>query len=81
MGIKVIKKKVKGWNNSGHPLACPHCGAGVDGNTLGLYWDFYEHCWRCIICGYRKYKHATQSKSKKEIEQERLLEQVMDSLD
>lgn len=48
---------------------------------MDLYWDFHEHCWRCIICGYREYKHAIRSKSKKELEQERLLDQVMNSLD
>lgn len=37
-------------------LACPHCGAGSDGETLGLFWDFVEHCWRCIMCGYRGYE-------------------------
>lgn len=34
-------------------LACPHCGAGRDPNTVGLVWEALEQNWRCPICGYR----------------------------
>lgn len=34
-------------------LACPHCGAGRDAQTVGLVWDSIEQDWRCLICGYR----------------------------
>lgn len=41
-----------------NPLACPHCGAGEDENTIGLFWDFNEHCWHCVICGHRTYENS-----------------------
>lgn len=34
-------------------LACPHCGAGRDPDTVGLVWESIEQTWRCPICGYR----------------------------
>lgn len=37
-------------------LACPHCGAGRDAQTVGLVWDSIEQDWRCVICGYRAYE-------------------------
>jgi hypothetical protein len=45
-----------GWTENRHALACPHCRAGADGMTVGLYWDFDDGCWQCIICGYREYE-------------------------
>jgi hypothetical protein len=36
-------------------LICPHCRSGNDGRTLGLFWEFGECCWRCVICGYRSF--------------------------
>ncbi|MCC6545365.1 MAG: hypothetical protein IT392_12860 [Nitrospirae bacterium] len=77
----IVKKNGKRSKNNGRQLTCPHCGAGADGNTVGLYWDFQEYCWKCVICGYREYEHASRSKSMKELEQELLLDQIMDSLD
>lgn len=78
IGKKTVKKNGKRWKKNGHLLACPHCGAGA-GDTVGIYWDFYEHCWRCIICGYREYDTTARNKSKKQLAQERMIEQIMDS--
>lgn len=69
------------WKENGHALACPHCGAGEDGVTLGLYWDYDERCWRCIICGYRGYEPVLRPKSKAEIVAERVWDEILDALD
>jgi len=69
------------WTECGHLKACPHCGIGEDGVTLGPYWDFNEECWRCIICGYRAYEEALCYKSKAEIMADKLWDEVLDALD
>jgi len=58
------KQKEHKWKENGHPPPCPHCGAGGDGVTVGLYWDYDEHFWQCIICGYRGYDGMTGAKEK-----------------
>lgn len=63
------------------PSACPHCGTGADGVTLGLVWDYYEHCWRCVICGYRGYEHLLRPKTKAEVVAERIWDEILDGLD
>jgi rubrerythrin len=37
-------------------LACPHCGAGREPDTVGLVWESIEQNWRCPICGCRIYE-------------------------
>src|SRR6185295_14473061 len=44
--------------DNGEPSACPHCGAGGDRITVGLYWDLNECCWHCFVCGCRAYEEA-----------------------
>jgi rubredoxin len=75
------KRKNDKWKENGHALTCPHCAAGGDGITLGLFWDCYDQCWRCLMCGYRKYKHPERPKTKAEIVAERIWDQVLDALD
>ena len=70
------RKNFKSKEN-GRASTCPHCGAGADGITLGLYWDFDEHCWRCVICGYRGYEDVLRPKSKAEIAAERVWDDVL----
>lgn len=64
-----------------HALACPHCGAGGDEKTVGLYWDSSGRCWRCIACGYRGYEHTIRPRTKAEIVAERLWDETLDALD
>ena len=42
-------------------LACPHCGAGMDGVVLGLFWDSCEEAWRCVLCGHRSFERKAQT--------------------
>jgi len=69
------------WQDNGDPSACPHCGAGADRITVGLYWDFDERCWHCIICGCRAYEQALCLMSEAEIEAERVWDRICDELD
>ena len=69
------------WKENGHASACPHCKAGADGVTVGLYWDFDAHCWRCFICGYRGYEEIVRPKTKAEIVAERIWDETFDDLD
>jgi|GEM_PF-2603192 len=75
------KRKRDNGKGNGQALTCPHCGAGVDGVTLGLHWDFDEHCWRCIMCGYRGYEHVLRTRSRAEVVAERRWDEVLDELD
>lgn len=43
-------------------LACPHCGAGRDAQTVGLVWDSIEQNWRCLICECRIYEGTNHPK-------------------
>ncbi len=36
-------------------LACPHCRAGSDQTVVGLFWDWDEDSWRCLLCGHRTF--------------------------
>lgn len=63
------------------PNECPHCGAGADGVTVGLFWDFGDHCWRCVTCGFRVYGHALQPRTQAEIVAERIWDDLLDALD
>ncbi len=74
------KRKSHNWKGNGHALACPHCGAGANGMTLGLFWDYYDQCWRCIMCGYREYKHTKRPRTKAEIVAERIWDEVLDAM-
>jgi hypothetical protein len=66
------------WQYNNDPSPCPHCGAGADIMTVGLYWDFDEDCWHCIICSCRVYEQlATEA----EINAERIWDIVCDDLD
>ena len=69
------------WKENGHALACPHCRAGEDGVTVGLYWDFDAHCWRCFTCGYRGYEQVLRQRNKAEIVAERIWDEILDALD
>lgn len=75
------KKNNYNTKENGHALACPHCGAGTDRVTVGLSWDFNDHCWRCVICGYRGYEHSIKPRGKAEIVAESIWDQVLDALD
>jgi hypothetical protein len=66
---------------NGHALACPHCRAGVDGVTAGLYWGFQDHCWQCIICGYRAYEQVLRLRNEAEIAAEKIWDEIFDDLD
>jgi rubredoxin len=75
------KRKNDKWKENGHALTCPHCGAGAGGATLGLFWDFDERCWRCIMCGYRQYKVSDRPQTKSEIVAERVWDEILDALE
>ena len=49
--------------------------------TVGLYWEFDEHCWQCIICGYQGYEQVSRSRNKVEIVAARIWDEILDSLD
>ena len=68
------------WKENGHALACPHCRAGLDGVTVGLYWDFYDHCWQCIICGYRAYEQVLRLRSEVQIVAESVWDEIFDEM-
>ncbi len=42
-------------------LACPHCGAGRDPDTVGLVWESIGQNWRCPICGCRIYEGGREA--------------------
>jgi hypothetical protein len=69
------------WQDNGDPSACPHCGAGEDRITVGLYWDFDESCWHCIICGCRVYEQVVCLMSEADIEAERVWDRICSDLD
>jgi len=69
------------WKENGRRPGCPHCGAGADAVTVGLYWNFEDHCWQCIICGYRGYERVQHRRSPAVIIAERLWDEVLDTLD
>src|SRR5437016_1111255 len=69
------------WKENGHVLACPHCRAGADGVTLGLYWGFDDHCWQCIICGYREYEQTSRQMSEAERVANRIWDECFDASD
>ncbi len=60
-------------------LACPHCRAGDDGQTLGLFWDETEGAWRCMLCGHRTFDRRRMSCA--EMMGERLWDRIIDLLD
>ena len=60
-------------------MRCPHCGTGSDGTTVGMYWSSKDFCWKCVICGYRKYR--LQQRTKAENRTEKIWDEVLDSLD
>ena len=64
-----------------HALACPHCRAGMDEMTVGLFWDFQDHCWQCVICGYRVYEQVLRLRSAAEMVAERVWDEICDELD
>ena len=69
------------WSENRQALPCPHCGSGADESTVGLYWSNQEHCWQCVICGYRKFKQRPEPKGKAEIAAERMWEEILNALD
>jgi len=68
------------WEETKHALGCPHCGAGVDGATVGLYWDFDDRCWQRIMCGCRVYEQVLRLRSEAEIAAERVWDEIFDDL-
>jgi hypothetical protein len=75
------KRKREKGNGNGRVPACPHCGAGADGATIGIYWSYDERCWRCIICGYRGYENVLRPKRRADIVAERIWDEILDALD
>jgi hypothetical protein len=73
------KRKNYGKRENAHPLTCPHCGAGADGTTLCLCWEACENCWRCVICGYRKYEIRTETAA--EIAADRMWDEVLGEIE
>ena len=59
---------------NGHALACPHCRAG-------MYWEFQDQCWLCILCGHRENEHLLRLKSMAEMVAVRVWEEIFDDLD
>jgi len=43
--------KMTEHKETGHAAACPYCSAG-------MYWDFQDGCWLCILCGHREHGPA-----------------------
>jgi rubredoxin len=78
-----MMRKRKGDNGKGNRKApaCPYCGAGADGTTLGLTWDYIDHCWHCVICGYRDYEQPRTPKTRAEIMAEKIWDQINFMLD
>lgn len=79
--MRDTRRQIKKGKETDHALVCPHCGAGGDEKTVGLYWESDERCWRCVICGYRGYEHTIRSRTKTETVAESLWDQVLDALD
>lgn len=61
------------------PLSCPHCRAGEDGNSVGLFWDLNEKAWRCISCGHRSYERKQRTQA--QLLEELVWDQVLESMD
>lgn len=61
------------------PLTCPHCGAGKDGITLGLFWDSRERSWRCLICSHRTFERRKRSQA--EILEDMMWDRVLAAFD
>jgi len=59
-------------------LICPHCRAGEDEISLGLFWDLSEKAWRCIACGHRSYERRpkTQAQLLEDLVWDRVLESL-----
>ena len=64
---------------NGQTMHCPHCGAGADGATVGVYWSSKDLCWKCVICGYRKYR--LQQRKKTEVRNEKIWDEIFDAID
>jgi len=58
---------------NGHALACPYCRAG-------MYWDFQDRCWFCIICGYRD-EQVLRLRNMVEIVAGQVWAEIFDNLD
>jgi DNA-directed RNA polymerase subunit RPC12/RpoP len=56
-------------------LACPHCGAGMDGVVLGLFWDSREDAWRCVLCGHRSFEQKRQTDA--QLQEDRLWDKIL----
>ena len=69
------------WKENGYVLACPHCRTGADGVTVGLFWDFDDHCWLCIICSYREYEKILRQRIEAERVAERIWDDFLEDLD
>ena len=50
-----IKRK-----ETGHAAACRYCRGG-------MYWDYQERCWLCILCGYREHNKSLKLKRMAEV--------------
>lgn len=79
--MRYTKRNTENGKETDHALTCPHCGAGEDEKTVGLFWDSDERCWRCVICGYREYEHALRQQTQAEIVAESLWDRLLDALD
>ncbi len=79
--MRYTKRKIENGKENGHAPVCPHCGAGRNEKSVGLYWESDDRCWRCVVCGYRGYEHAIKPRTKAEIVAESLWDQVLDALD
>lgn len=75
------KKNNCNTKENNHALACPHCGAGADRSTVGLFWDSNEDCFRCVICGYRGHEQKLQPKTQALIASENIWDQLMEAID
>lgn len=77
--MRVTERKTENGKGNGHLTPCPHCGAGADGATIGLFWDSIDHCWWCVTCGYRGYEHAARPRTEAETFTERLWDDIRDA--
>lgn len=75
------KRNGRSTRKNAKPHVCPHCGAGADGNTVGLGWDYVDQYWHCVICGYRSFERVAKPKTRAEVVAERTWDEVLDGME
>jgi len=70
----MTKKTSHKLKENGHTQACPYCRAG-------MYWEFQDCCWLCLICGHREHEQVLRLKNMVEIVAGKVWAEIFDNLD